>query len=387
MQRSRRHLLREAASLGVLIAGAPLVAACAPAATPSANPTAPATPAPLPPPEVTTLTLSGPTSCDPWMWLADDLLRDEGFTGVQRAKPGQSLLKGEVDLGVSYANAAVTTIDAGQPLLILGGTHVGCLEIWAGEGIGGLRDLRGKRIPITARNPMDLGYSFWTSALTSVGIGLDEVNWVEDPQLFAGLGGENAYIDGRVDVFLGGPTAGIVLRMNPKNRGRKILDLTMDKPWSQNFCCMLVTNRAFAERNPVATKRMTRAALRAIDLGASDLGRATRLAIDQKLFPARITYDVLYESLKDMPFAWRDYSADDTLRFFALRLADGKLIKKTPEQIVRDGTDLAYFKQLRTELRSDAGPRNIGVRSSAAPDNGLSYAAGLAGLVLDLTVR
>jgi len=88
-----------------------------------------------------------------------------------------------------------------------------------------------------------------------------------------------------------------------------------------------------------------------------------------------------------MPFAWRDYSAEDTLRFFALRLADGKLIKKTPEQIIRDGTDLAYFKQLRTDLRSDAGPGYRTDYSSARGDGGRSYAAGLTGLVLEMSVR
>jgi len=33
------------------------------------------------------------------------------------------------------------------------------------------------------------------------------------------------------------------------------LDTTLDRPWSQYFCCMLVANREFARRHPVATKR------------------------------------------------------------------------------------------------------------------------------------
>lgn len=383
---SRRRLLRNAAALGALGAGGSLVAACATAAAPSPIATARPTAAPLPPPEVTTLTLSGAASCEPWMWLADEFLREEGFTDIQRAKPGQSLLTGAVDVSVAYANVAVTIIDAGQPLVVLGGCHVGCLEVWAAPGIGGIGDLRGKRIPISARNPLDLGYSFWISALTSVGIGPNDVNWIENPDLFNARGAaenaEDAFISGKVDVYLAGPTVGFFFRQNPKNTGRKILDITMDKPWSQNFCCLLVTNRGFAEHNPVATKRMTRAILRAIDFGAADVSRATRAAIDQKIFPPRITYEALYDTLKDMPYAWRDYSPEDTLRFFALRLADGKLIKKTPEQIVTDGTDLAYFKQLRNELKSESGPGPLW----SLPRRGepWSYAAGLAGLVLDL---
>ena len=65
-----------------------------------------------------------------------------------------------------------------------------------------------------------------------------------------------------------------------------------------------------------------------------------------------MTYDVLYAFMKSMPMNWRDYDPEDTLRYFALRLADGNLIKKTPDQMINDSTDFAYFKQLRKELKA-----------------------------------
>jgi len=56
--------------------------------------------------------------------------------------------------------------------------------------------------------------------------------------------------------------------------------------------------------------------------------------------------------IKDESFDWSEYDPDDTVRFFALRVADAKLVKKTPQQILTDGADFTYFRQLRTELRA-----------------------------------
>jgi NitT/TauT family transport system substrate-binding protein len=41
----------------------------------------------------------------------------------------------------------------------------------------------------------------------------------------------------------------------------------------------------------------------------------------------------------------------ETLRFFALRLADAKLIKGTPQQLIAQGSDFAYMRELRTALK------------------------------------
>jgi NitT/TauT family transport system substrate-binding protein len=122
----------------------------------------------------------------------------------------------------------------------------------------------------------------------------------------------------------------------------------VDKPWSQYYCCLLVSNRNWVRANPNAAKRATRAVMRAIDYGAMDRQRAVQIAADKKVTqnPQR-----LYEAIKDLPYQWRDYDPEETLRFFALRLADGKLIKKSPQQIMADGTDFAYFRRLQKELK------------------------------------
>jgi NitT/TauT family transport system substrate-binding protein len=68
-------------------------------------------------------------------------------------------------------------------------------------------------------------------------------------------------------------------------------------------------------------------------------------------FTAR--YDFALESIKAIPYAkWRDYNAEDTIRFYALRLHEAGLIKSTPNKLIAQATDLRFFNELRRELKS-----------------------------------
>ena len=51
-------------------------------------------------------------------------------------------------------------------------------------------------------------------------------------------------------------------------------------------------------------------------------------------------------------YNWRDLEPEETLRFFGGRLRAVNLIKSTPQQLIQNGTDLAYMRQLRSELKS-----------------------------------
>ena len=69
---------------------------------------------------------------------------------------------------------------------------------------------------------------------------------------------------------------------------------------------------------PVATKRVVRAMLKAADLCATEPERAARLLVDGG-FTAR--YDYALQTLNEIPYdKWREYDAEDTVRFYALRL-------------------------------------------------------------------
>lgn len=58
---------------------------------------------------------------------------------------------------------------------------------------------------------------------------------------------------------------------------------------------------------------------------------------------------IIYETIAMPSYDWRELDPEETLRFFALRLGDVKLITRTPQQIIAQGSDVAYLRQLQKE--------------------------------------
>src|SRR5215472_663990 len=106
------------------------------------------------PPETTTVRIpTGTIICNAPSYLADELLRAEGFTDIQhvpvtpdRAGPPEAMERGELDFAMVYAPPMVEAIEAGSPATVLAGVHVGCNSLFAHEGIRGVRDLKGKKV-------------------------------------------------------------------------------------------------------------------------------------------------------------------------------------------------------------------------------------------------
>jgi len=129
-----------------------------------------------------------------------------------------------------------------------------------------------------------------------------------------------------------------------------IVNSTVDLPWSQYFCCMLAGSQEFVEKHPVATKRVLRAILKAADLCVAEPARVAQRLVDSG-FTAR--YDYALQTLSELPYdKWRDYDAEDTVRFYALRLYDAGLIKSSPNKIIADHTDWRFLNELKRELKA-----------------------------------
>ena len=113
---------------------------------------------------------------------------------------------------------------------------------------------------------------------------------------------------------------------------------------------MMAANREYAARYPVATKRVIRAVLKAADLCASKPEAAAQLIIERGFIE---TYDYALQTLTENPYtAWREYDAEDTLRFYALRLHELGMIKSTPKQIITTGTDWRFLNEIKSELKA-----------------------------------
>jgi len=294
--------------------------------------------------ETTTVRLVADYSiCSPVL-LSVELLRAEDFTDVRYVErtvdlAPQPLASAPVDFRLTSPWDIAGRIDGGEPITALGGVHVGCFELFAREGIRNVTDLKGRSVGQS--NRIDL------LKMMAAQVGLDPLNdirWVDDRSLKP----MELFAEGKVDAFLGFPPEPQELRA--RRIGHVILDTTLDRPWSQYFCCMLVGNREYVGNYPVATKRVLRAILRAADFCASEPGRAAQRLVDGG-FTRR--YDYALETLRGIPYGrWRDYDAEDSIRFFALRMHEVGLIKSSPQKIIAKGTDWRSLNELKRELKA-----------------------------------
>src|SRR5688572_17106312 len=107
------------------------------------------------PPEITKIRLvRTPAICLAPMYVAEELLRLEGFTEVEYVEGDPNgtpaLFEDRADVAASVPVEALAFLDAGKPLLLLAGIHGGCCELFANERIRALRDLKGKRVAVAA---------------------------------------------------------------------------------------------------------------------------------------------------------------------------------------------------------------------------------------------
>jgi NitT/TauT family transport system substrate-binding protein len=216
------------------------------------------------PPETTTIRLAKHAGiCIAPQYIADELLRAEGFTDIQYVWRPPAVLspaigRAEVDFSMHFSPPSILAIEADQRVTMLAGIHIGCFELFAHEGIRGIRDLKGKKIALQG---WGLAPHAFVSSMAGY-VGLDptkDIDWIltpsEDPkELFA---------QGKVDAFLGLPPEPQELRA--QKIGKVIVNSSIDRPWSQHYCCMLTGNRDFVRKHPAATKRVLRAILKATD--------------------------------------------------------------------------------------------------------------------------
>jgi NitT/TauT family transport system substrate-binding protein len=299
------------------------------------------------PPETTTVRLPKTSNiCLAPGYIADALLRAEGFTQIEYV-PGplgfttpDLVAAREIDFGFSFAGSVVHHLDRGLPLVALSGIHAGCYELFTHEPVRTISDLKGRRVGIQSLSSS--GHLYVAILANHVGIDpLRDIDWV------VGDDALELFAQGEVDALMGFPPEPQELR--DRGIGRVILDTTTDRPWSQYFCCMLYGNREFIQDYPNATKRFVRAVLKAADICASTPEVAARTLVDGG-FAAR--YDYALETLIALPYGrWRTFDPEDTMRFFALRLYEVGMIEAHPNRLIAEGTDWRFFNELKRELR------------------------------------
>ena len=286
--------------------------------------------------------------CTAPQYIADDLLRAEGFTDIAfvETTPGPPILaamgRGDIDLGLQYVAPNILGIEAGEQITMLAGIHFGCFELFGNDRIRNTTDLKGKKVAVPALGSPQHVFLSVMAANVGVDPGKD-IHWVTGPstnpiEMFAG---------GEVDAILG--FAPGTFDLHERRIGHVVVNSAADAPWSQYFCCFLCGNRDFVRAHPVATKRALRAILKAAEICSTDPARAARQLVDGGMTPR---YDYALETLRQLPYdKWRDYDPEDTLRFYAVRLHEAGMIKSTPQKIIADATDWRFLNELKRELK------------------------------------
>jgi NitT/TauT family transport system substrate-binding protein len=300
-----------------------------------------------PPPEVTTIRLvRGAAICIAPQYVAEDLLRAEGFTDVRYVDQPlgaiPTLASGETDVSMTFSGPLAVQVDAGDPIVVLAGIHAGCFELFGTERIRTIRDLKGKTV---ATVQLKSSPHIFLSAMASY-VGLDprrDIVWLTRPS----AEGIQLLADGKINAYMGFPPEPQELRA--RGIGHVVVNSAVDRPWSQYFCCMLAGNREFVRKYPIATKRAVRAMLKAADVCAAEPERAAQLLVHRG-YTKRLDYAV--QALREIPYSrWREYDPEDTLRFYALRLHEAGMIKGSPQKIIAQGTDWHFLNELRKELK------------------------------------
>ena len=282
---------------------------------------------------------------------AGELLRTEGFSDIRYVDQGLGLEtsemtgRGDADFSLEFAARIVQTIDNGDAVTVLGGIHVGCYELFAKGGIGKVSDLKGRTVGMEIGGPNPTAFLIAMTAHVELDPRQD-LHWVTstDPSVKP----LELFMEGKIDAFFASPPEPQLLRARGFNH--VIFNSSIDRPWSQYFCCMLVGNRQYVRDNPVATKRVLRAILKASDLCASQPERVAQQLVDGQFTD---NYEFALQSLQGIPYdKWREYDSEDTIRYYALRLYEARAIKSTPQKIIAQGADWRFINELKRELKT-----------------------------------
>jgi len=303
-----------------------------------------------PPAESTRVRLvHAPYACFGPMYLAEEFFRMEGIADWEYLPLGSrnggidAIADGRADITMWDVCSPITRIAAGQPIVVLAGVHGGCWELFGNERVRAIRDLKGKSPAVHFLGGGD--HVLLSSMLASVGIDPQkDVHWVTG----GGADAKDVFANGKADAFMGFAQEPAELRA--KNAGHVILKTAVDRPWSQYFCCVVIANRDFVARYPVATKRVLRSILKSADICAADPERVARFLVDMRY---ETRYPIGLEVMKNTSYTrWRHDNPEDTLRYHALRLREAGMLKSPPQEIIAKGTDWRFLNEVKRELKA-----------------------------------
>ncbi len=234
-------------------------------------------------------------TCEAPIFVAQEkgFFEEEGLD-VELVKTDWNGLRTGLDMGRFDANHTLImyvlqAIEQGLNLKITGGVHKGCLRLQAGAktDIQKVADLRGKRIGV----PNHRGsppYMFSCRVLTANGMDPQkDVQWVEmQPDVLA-----KALENGQIDAVATSDPLGTILVGS--KQVRTIADQALDQPFADEYCCATVVSGEFAQRDPAAAAKVTRAMLKAARWVEENPTAAATLSVEKKYIASSVELNAL----------------------------------------------------------------------------------------------
>ena len=183
----------------------------------------------------------------------------------------------KIDASTQLAGAMIPQIDNGLEITFTAGLHTGCTKYYTKDpSINSVADLKGKKIGVPAMG--DSSVVALKRKLYDEGIGVTtdnlEVEWVVYSLTDLPLALENGAID---VAALHDPVA---YNAEQEYGFKKILDLSTDEKFKNEYCCMAFVTSKLAKENPKAAAAYTRAMLKASAFVQANPREAAKIQID-----------------------------------------------------------------------------------------------------------
>lgn len=245
-------------------------------------------------------------------------------------------------------------VEQGLDVKFTGGIHKGCLRVQASTkgNIHKIEDLRGKKIGVPGMGTPP--FIFANRVLGAHGIDPGkEITWLVFPAGELGL----ALDKGEVDAVADSEPIGSLLLSDGKVRN--VADQATDAPYVDEYCCGVLVNGKFLQKNPKAAAAGTRALLKGAKWVEANPAAAARLSVEKKYLASNVEMNTI--AIAHLRYVPSVSGAEDAVKSAATEMKKAGMLSSTTdvEDLAKrgfvhlEGVSDEWLKTLQVEKLAD----------------------------------